>query len=163
MTCEIINTFIGISAITTIFFISWMQIKYPNAPFLSQAYYKLKNVYMYMFIFILIGAPIISVSGFDLWFTLAAVSLMLVATFPNYKKLWVNIPHSLFAFTAGACGFIGFYQHTKFWQPIIPYVLISIWLYFRTKNPIKWIEILTFVMIEVFIIMVFYCKEIINP
>ena len=149
--------FCGLSDIIAITFILWLVFKYKKAPFLSQAFFKLKNTYLYLSIFIGIGSPIMPASGFNVWFVIAGISLMLVATFPNYKTPWVNVLHSIFAFSAGLFGFIGFTTESGIWWPIVSYLAVAFILYKRSKRPILWIEVLTFAFVLAMKDYLYYC------
>ena len=162
MNCILINFGLLFITIVAALLISWVMVKHPDAPFISQAFFLLKRVWVYPFAFIGIGAPLMYVSAMNWWFVAASICLMLVVALPDYKNKYVQPFHSASAFLAVLFGTIGYIDVAKNWLDVlyylVPFLLLSLIAFKKTKHPIKWVEILAFIMVILMAIQTFYCR-----
>ena len=133
--------------ISFIIFTAWLifiRLAFGKLDSISESFYKLSEKYRFIFTLVLWGFSLpLMVNVNSVWLFLSISGIAFVGAAAAYKEGLTSAVHFIGAFGGIIMGLIYLLTQGLFWS-VIPSTLVSVSLYFLSKRPTYWIEIVSY-------------------
>lgn len=141
-------TAITIILSSTIFYMSFIAVKYSIQFSISATWYKIKDKILFSWFCWGISIPLFAFvpkngAGYNWLFIISAICISLVGVFASTKQCKaINTLHLIFAYVGAVSSLLGLWIHYGLWWPLILQALIIGIVYFtKPKSPVTAIEL----------------------
>lgn len=134
-------------AISFIIFTAWLiftRLAFGKLDSISESFYKLSEKHRFIFTLVLWGFSLpLMVNVNSVWLFLSISGIAFVGAAAAYKEELTSTVHFIGAIGGIIMGLIYLITQGLFWLAL-PYILVSVSLYFLSKRPTYWIEIVSY-------------------